>query len=250
MKRKIENKVSEAPVETVTLSSSESETSDTSDVEEIIDSEPVEQKTSTQVFTDEDVIHLSNIDDRVIVVLGKEKSIYFKGKLSVEVLSGEIQVLGASIKARDGKKDVYSPRGYSLLCLSSTNEETGSILEPNFDESLIRLGLKTSDLKTRLLTAAKAGSTLILLTKMGGDSSDFVARFLSHSTGGKVALFGRDLSLLPRTVQTLPPNLVEAERKLDVSFFFRIQNQVPNECMLLQGSFVRDKIMYLSQAVR
>ena len=228
MKRKIERKVSEEPVETVTLSSSESDASDSSDVEEIADNKPVEQIIPTEVLTDEDVIHVANTDDRVVVVLGNEKSIYFKGKLTVEVLSGEIQVLGASIKACDGSKNVFSPRGYSLLCLSSKNEATCSSLEQNFEENLIRLGLKTGDLKTRLVTAAKSGCTLVLLTKMGGDSSDFVSRFLSHSTGGKVALFGRDVALLPRTVQNLPSNLIEAERKLDVSFFFRIQNQVSN----------------------
>lgn len=95
MKRKT---VDKNDVETVTLSSSsESESSldDKSELEmngtntpstSIVDT----KTTSTLDFVDENVILVPNNDETVLLILSDKKSIYFKGKLSVEVLSGSL----------------------------------------------------------------------------------------------------------------------------------------------------------------
>jgi len=95
MKRKT---VDKNDVETVTLSSSsESESSldDKSELEmngtntpstSIVDT----KTTSTLDFVDENVILVPNNDETVLLILSAKKSIYFKGKLSVEVLSGSL----------------------------------------------------------------------------------------------------------------------------------------------------------------
>ena len=97
MKRKI---VDKKEVETVTLSSSsesDSSSDDKSELEMIpvsVDTKTsttiVDTKTPTEEFVDENVILLPNSEENVLLILTDKKSIYFKGKLSVEVLSGTL----------------------------------------------------------------------------------------------------------------------------------------------------------------
>jgi hypothetical protein len=119
---------------------------------------------------------------------------------------------------------VFSPRGYSLLSLSAKNDDEAKS-STNFDKRLTQLGVKTTDLRTRLTEASKEGSTVVALSKIV-DTSDFVSRYLSHSSGGKVALFGRDSGSLDRHSSTVSSNLAEAEKRLNVNFFTSEQNQV------------------------
>ncbi len=97
MKRKIVNK---NDVETVTLSSS-SETESSLDDKSELEMNSVDtntpstsiadtKATSTLDFVDENVILVPNNDEIVLLILSDKKSIYFKGKLSVEVLSGSL----------------------------------------------------------------------------------------------------------------------------------------------------------------
>jgi hypothetical protein len=210
-------------VETVTLSSSsEDESVDKSDVEELTDK--VDQiLTNKDILSDENVVL---IDDKVILILTDKKSIYFKGKLIVQVLSGQLEVLGSTLTSNTDRKEVFSPRGYSLLCLSvksSDNDVSNKFDSKNFDERLTQIGVKAAELRTRLTDCAKKCSTLVLLSKVEGDSNDFVSKFLSHSAGGKVGLFGRDSGF---RLSTVPSNLFEAEKKLDVNFFVHSNDQV------------------------
>ena len=97
MKRKT---VDKNDVETVTLSSSEngSSTDDKSEFEVIsVDTNTpptttvVDAKTPPTVdFVDENVILVPNSEETVLLTLSDKKSIFFKGKLSVEVLSGSL----------------------------------------------------------------------------------------------------------------------------------------------------------------
>ena len=218
-------------VETVTLSSSssESESVDKTDIEELNDktdveelNDKVEQILSTDVLSDENVIIL---DNKVVVILNDMKTIYFKGKLIVQVLAGQLDVLGSTLTSKTDRKEVFSPRGYSLLCLSvkSSNNLSNKFDSKNFDEQLTQIGVKAADLRSRLTDASLKCSTVVLLSKLEGESDDFVSNFLSHSAGGRVGLFGRDSGF---RLSAIPANLAEAEKKLNVNFFVQNRDQV------------------------
>jgi len=92
---------------------------------------------------------------------------------------------------------------------------------------VVFIGVKSSELRSRLTEAAEGGSTIVALSKIV-DTSDFVSKYLSHSLGGKVTLFGRDSGLLDRHSSTVSSNLAEAEKRLNINFFTQDQNQVIN----------------------
>ncbi len=108
--------------------------------------------------------------------------------------------------------------------MSAKNDDETKNLS-NFVERLTQLGVKTTELRTRLTETSKGGSTVVALSKIS-DNSNFVSRYLSHSSGGKVTLFGRDSALLDRHSSTVSSNLAEAEKRLNVNFFTLEQNQV------------------------
>jgi hypothetical protein len=93
MKRKI---VDKNDVETVTLTSSESDASsdDKSELEVIDTNTPtttvIDVKLPTVDFAEDNVILVPNSEDTVLLILSNKKSIFFKGKLSVEVLAGSL----------------------------------------------------------------------------------------------------------------------------------------------------------------
>ncbi len=85
-------------VETVTLSSSESDASP--DVISELEVIPVDRNTpttnvvdaklSTVDFVDKNFILVPNSEDTVLLILSDKKTIFFKGKLIVEVLVGSL----------------------------------------------------------------------------------------------------------------------------------------------------------------
>lgn len=225
MKRKQESKKNSSrlmrslneSIETVTISTSESESTAKSDVEEICD-----EPRTAETLSDENVVI---IDDKVVLVLDGGKSVYLKGKVRLQVLFGEIEVLGASIKSTDAEQNIFSPRGYSLLCLSDKASDKPTTPESIdlFKQKLVEVGFKSADVRTKIVDAAQKGSTLVLLSQLGGESDDFVSKHLRHSVGGSFELFGRDSGF---SGGRLSNNLNEAEKVLNVNFVVRNSDQV------------------------
>ena len=213
----VEDSLSES-LETITVSASESESAAKSDVEEI-ELEP----TLTEAPGKDDV---AIVDDKVILVLDTTRPVHFKGSLRVRVLHGVVDILGARLTPSDGDKDVFSPRGYSLLCFSATaGQSTASapVLTEALRQSLIDAGVKSSEVRTKLTTLAEQGSALVLLSKLEVDTNSFVSKHLVHSIGGNFQLFGRDST---STSSGTSGSLSEAEKVLDVSFFAGNSGQV------------------------
>lgn len=113
---------------------------------------------------------------------------------------------------------------YSLLCLLAI--DTDKTTAQSFDllrEKLVQIGVKSGDVRNKLVNAAEKHSTLVLLSKLGDGSNDFVSTHLAHSVGGKFELFGRDSGF---SGSRLPNTLNEAEKILNVNFVVRNSEQV------------------------
>ena len=205
--------------ETITVSTSESESTAKSDVEEV--ETTTTSTAAAEVPAKDDVVI---VDDKVVLVLDASRPIYFKGSLRVRVLTGVVDVLGASLSPADGDRDVFSPRGYSLLCFSVSSDGKSQPKGPGSTEalrqSLSEAGVKSTDIRTKLTAAAEKGSAVVLLSKLEVDADGFVSKHLAHSVGGSFQLFGRDAA------SASSGNLGEAEKVLDVSFFVQNCGQV------------------------
>jgi hypothetical protein len=63
-------------------------------------------------------------------------------------------------QSTDGRKEVYSPRGYSLLSLSSQLAD-GPTADEKFADRLRRLGLKDVEQLRRVTDLARNGATVV-----------------------------------------------------------------------------------------
>jgi len=204
-------------IQTVTLSSSESEsTMSKSDADEVFEDVP-----QTETLSDGNVVI---VDNKVVIALLPSKSVYLKGKVRIKILFGQVEILGATIRSSDPEKEVFSPRGYSLLSLSA--QSVPSTAEDSVDtlkQKLSQLGLKSAEDRSKLTEAAERGATVILLSKLDAVGDEFISKHLQHSVGGNFELFGRDSG---GSSSRSSNNFSEAEKVLDVNLFVHTAGQV------------------------
>jgi len=73
----------------------------------------------------------------VFVSLFPQSNLYIHGKCEILVLKGIVEINGFRMSSENASQKIYSPKGYSLLCISaiaSDNESTSmaTTLPPNF----------------------------------------------------------------------------------------------------------------------
>lgn len=163
---------------------------------------------TSQCFTSENVILLS--EDKVLFFFKEKDWVYFKGKVFVEVLIGELEVIGATLKPEDGPTEVFSPRGYSLLYLAGKRCDEKNKAVKDLEQQLAKHPVN-HDLRKRLISEWN-GSTVAVLTRVN-IVNDSISKHLQYSSGGTVSLFGREQNLGYSS-----GNLLEAEKRLSISF--------------------------------
>ena len=158
-------------------------------------------------------------NNRALVGLAEGFSIYFKGRLELTVLRGRVECLGFEIGSEHGPTEIFSPRGYSLLCMNSisagSNDEQQSS-ERNLDiHTAKEFGIKDANDAQRAIDLwSKNDRSWIIVAAFQKPWIDFVEDHLRHSKEN-VSLFRRDTTL-PQLTKVVTP-YAELEKWLDIN---------------------------------
>lgn len=133
-------------------------------------------------------------DTRVLLTIQQSCSIYFCGILTVSVLSGAVEILGFTVEPNGREYTVFSPKGSSLLCLSSVKSADDK--NPTVTD-LVTLGMKMSAANEVLNESAndtvfavlKKGMTQALSSKF----MYFVERYCRYSLFSDITSKGQPL---------------------------------------------------------
>ena len=150
---------------------------------------------------------------QVLLLLPPEEKIHFKGKLQIRVLSGKLSCLGSVLTTNTPSRRVYSPKGYSLLSLTSIHSGDKKKKVWKLD-NLLALGLD-STLAQRIINARPGNSPgcWVLLERLDDDHwTQVLDHYLPHCHSNHPNLFGRD-NQAPLVMSE------EVERALQVNFY-------------------------------
>jgi len=197
---------------------------------------------------------------RVLFHLAAGKSFFFKGKLRIRnVLSGKVRCLGSVLSSASPPRDVFSPKGYSLLNVECPGEDgdaagagAGGLWTLNHLTST--LGLSEEDAKTVLAKVASSQRLLdsgkgswMILEHLQAPWTQILEDYLphcQHDVGGGVggvgaSLFGRDASLpltLPEpTEKTLDVNFYQADKTPPANVRVRLYRENPEWELAVQS---------------
>ena len=153
---------------------------------------------------------------RALVRLAEGAEVYFRGKIRVaEVICGSLQVLGSTIDSNTQPRDVYSPRGYSLLNIKASTSKQSSSSDASIKslQEEVKRRMKTLGLEESVV---EDGSCLFVLERLDSPWTQVLSHYLPHcqhkSGANAVSLFDID-----PTNNNSP--FLQAEKVLDINLF-------------------------------
>ena len=154
--------------------------------------------------------------EKAVIGMVHESKFYFKGKISIKVLKGRLEILGTILTSQSQEFfSVYSPKGYSLLYCQGFRADSET-------DSLERL--ESEDINCKDVSSSDC---VFIAKKLEETWCDFLTDHLKKS-GNKINLFRRDPVLKkysPPAVQeerereTLKNAFSKLEETLDVNIF-------------------------------
>lgn len=120
-------------------------------------------------------IHLYCLHNKVLIIMQENTSFCFTGKLVINVLYGAIEVYGTHISTLNPPVEVYSPKGYSLVVVKTSNK----FLQNNVEDIWTSLSEEGIDpnIENSLqhdINDCKPGTTVILLWKLENTLTAFL----------------------------------------------------------------------------
>lgn len=143
---------------------------------------------------------------RALLCLAEGAEVHFRGKVRiVEVLKGNLRVLGSTLGQGTPPRDVFSPRGYSLLNLAVSSAGNSRHLDTDITARLTNLGLEDVD--------SASSDCLVVLERLDAPWTQILDHYLPHChhKSNVSALFNRDM--------TSGNTLAEQEKILDVNLW-------------------------------
>ena len=145
----------------------------------------VEMSRSSEIDGDpqnlSDFIQFEQISaEKAVIGMVHESKFHFKGKLSIKVLKGKLEILGTVLTSETQEFiKVYSPKGYSLLYCQGFKEDSETDLKKMFESEGINCKKVISS------------DCVFLVQKLEETWCDFLTDQLKKS-GNKINLFRRD----------------------------------------------------------
>ncbi|KAI4489599.1 hypothetical protein M0802_010929 [Mischocyttarus mexicanus] len=132
-------------------------------------------------------IRLYCLDSKVLLIMEEKSSFCFNGKLSINVLYGAIEVYGSHVTSANSPISVYSPRGYSLISvetsqkfLLSHNKDIWTYLSQEGINPEIQNVLKTD------IDKCKPGMSILVLMNLENNLTEFVSKYFNKKLFPKV----------------------------------------------------------------
>jgi len=147
--------------------------------------------------------------EKVLLCLKHDTKFYFKGKISVKVLKGKIEILGSTINPSSLYSSVYSPRGYSLLYIHGLQDDSTDATDAENDLSAVLMEEGVSFDESKMIS----GDCILIVKNLRENWSKFVHDQLN--VDAKLNLLHRD-SHLPVELQN-SEEVQRVERLLDVN---------------------------------
>ncbi|KAK2588191.1 hypothetical protein KPH14_004230 [Odynerus spinipes] len=115
------------------------------------------------------------LHNKVLIIMQEKSSFCFTGKLAINVLYGAIEVYGSHITTSNPPIEVYSPRGYSLVAIGTSNKFSQCNVEDIWT-SLSEEGINP-DIENALqydINECKPGTAVITLWNLENNLTAFV----------------------------------------------------------------------------
>ena len=210
IKKKYESDVEVAETEmdtsAVNSSSIESDNEDMDRSDPLTDTEPcVSNHAKLCDYMNFKILKSKN---EAVISLENDSKFYFKGKLSIKVLKGKLEILGSTLTHHTEEfVSVYSPRGYSLLYCHGFRDESD---QRDITEVLASEGLAGDE-----SLDFSSHDCVILARKLEEEWCQFLTEQMNRSKH-KMNLLQRDTRNLPPDIQT-EGVVAEVERALDIN---------------------------------
>ena len=142
-------------------------------------------------------------DEKAVIGMVHESKFYFKGKLSIKVLKGKLEILGTILTSQSPEfLSVYSPKGYSLLYCQGFKDNS----EPDSSKRLEAVGISSGEVSS--------SDCVFIARKLEEPWSDFVTDHLKKS-GNKINVFKRDHviheEIQEKLEETLDVNIIPSD---------------------------------------
>lgn len=120
-------------------------------------------------------LQLYCLHNKVLMIMQEKTSFCFTGKLMINVLYGAVEVYGSRITTSNPPIEVYSPRGYSLIAVETSDKFLTSNVKDIWT-SLSQEGINP-DIKSALqcdINRCKPGTAVILLWNLENNLTGFI----------------------------------------------------------------------------
>lgn len=173
-----------------------------------------------------------SLENKVILVLHPETQFSFLGKFKLKVLFGAVEVYGSMFHSRNTAKpvEIYSPKGYSAISISTFNFEDSYDKETLWD-MLTAEGVDRS-LKTKLhdaITQCTTGWSVILLENFENTLTNFLNSYCSFKLFPKVENLKNTWCDPRRAEYLLQANFQFSISKNEISIYPQWDNHTTNK---------------------
>ncbi|XP_076276232.1 polynucleotide 5'-hydroxyl-kinase NOL9 [Lasioglossum baleicum] len=118
------------------------------------------------------------LKNKIVAILPGRTQFCFTGKIVLKVMFGAVEVYGSLITATTKPMEIYSPRGYSSVCIKASDWRSQDV-QPDIWASLSAEGINR-DIENKLvadLNNLKAGTTVLLLSSLENKLTKFLNAF-------------------------------------------------------------------------
>ncbi|XP_078049554.1 polynucleotide 5'-hydroxyl-kinase NOL9 [Augochlora pura] len=126
-------------------------------------------------YNDHGPIRFYSLRNKVLVVMSKKARFCFTGKIVLEVIFGTVEVYGYLINESSKPFEIYSPRGYSSVCIKAKDRVSQDV-QPDVWATLSAEGV-TRDSENKLVTELnelQTGTTVLLLSNLENKLTRFL----------------------------------------------------------------------------